>query len=152
VELRNLRRDSMGLPPLMRLAPFLDDATASPGLVSSTGRAIYQASAGSTRGSFHETDQCVQGRTRSTDHVLRSRAKHGVSKDGNGYGLAGRRPSRRAQVRASSGRGCFDDIDMIRISETVYSISSGDAVAAWDYAGAHRSAPFGSIGKAYRCS
>ena len=35
-----------------------------------------------------------------TDLILRSRAKHGVSKDGCRHDLAGGRPSRRAQERA----------------------------------------------------
>jgi hypothetical protein len=35
-----------------------------------------------------------------TDLILRSRAKHGVSKDGHRHDLAYGRPSRRAQERA----------------------------------------------------
>jgi hypothetical protein len=56
--------------------------------------------------------------SQSTDLVLRSRAKHGVSKDGRWHDLACGRPSRRAQERAPQGE--VDDINMIRTSETMY--------------------------------
>ena len=47
------------------------------------------------------------------DLILRSRAKHGVSKDGHGHGPR-LRPSFETRAKArSSGRGLIDDIDMI---------------------------------------
>ena len=53
-----------------------------------------------------------------TDLILRSRAKHGVSKDRCRHDVACGRPSRRAQESALLRTRLIDDIDMIRTSET----------------------------------
>jgi hypothetical protein len=58
-----------------------------------------------------------------TDLILRSRAKHGVSKDGRRHNLACGRPSRRAQERAPQDE-VIDDINMNRSSETNDQVSS----------------------------
>jgi hypothetical protein len=47
---------------------------------------------------FNETNRIMK--FDPTDLILRSRAKHGVSKDGRRHDLACGRPSRRAQERA----------------------------------------------------
>ena len=57
-----------------------------------------------------------------TDLIQRSRANHGVSKDGCGHGLAWPSFETRARAR-SSGRGPIDDIDMIPTLETVCRIA-----------------------------
>ena len=58
---------------------------------------------------FHETDRIGRVVSQSTDLILRSRAKHGVSKDGCWHDLACGRSSRRAQGRAPQDE--VDDIN-----------------------------------------
>jgi hypothetical protein len=55
-----------------------------------------------------------------TDLILRSRAKHGVSKDGHGLGPPFVAVLRDARKSALLRTRLIDDMDMIRTSETLY--------------------------------